>query len=244
MIPLLPKLSLWMKQNQFLIELLMWLILFGFIGFEIILIRGEIRGAGEQLELLRRNTNAVSQQAKILESVMHQQEETLRNVTSMNDAMHRQLAILAAEQKRRIEELAKGPRLEVTVRGTRLVRGSVLAVPYKELTPTSAVYDVEVRNIGNAPARSGSLRMFVDGADVNFICGCPYAAIPVPAHSVRRGIQINFERIPQQEWIFLPVTVLFPAGAREFQIEFVLEAENFLPASAGYILVKPPTLEH
>lgn len=227
------------------------------IGVEVYLSIISIGGANRQIELMAGLEQQSVYQAEKLRQLASSQEKSLASLVkmnealqtsvnatrSMNEAMKRQLAILEIEQKQRLAELARVPKIEATLGGVPIKAGAGVAVPGRELTATDATLEMVLVNTGSATLKGGVLKVLVDAAAVELLStNANWQKISLPEQIAKAAslIEVRIDKLSPAARTVILVHAKYPADTGPFLLTFGLEAENLARTELGSVIITPP----
>lgn len=232
-----------LKGRQFEVEFLLEVVIILLIGFEIVLgiyfHLGDTQASNEQTRLLQEAHVQAQKQAQILKSIADEQEKALRSVIHMNDLLQSQLAILDAEQRRRLAEVSRKPQLQLDVGGVSLAGSVGRPVPHRELTASRAVYELKLLNKGNSSLQTAVLRVWVNSPNVTLTSDISYQEVQRFTGEPGRTIMIRINELPVGSSALFILTCEYPTGTAEFRLSFNANALNLLRVELGSITVTP-----
>lgn len=237
------------------------------IGIEIILsIAGlwiGIREANQQaaifgnIETSSVNTaTAMSAAATSLKTLAEQQTRSVTQLQQMNSSLQessaktglmasaskKQLRILQDEQAGRQAQLARKPKLELFISSILLTPGGILPAKARQSTDDRSVYDVALKNSGDATATKGTLRATVSQKDAWFESSSGVSRVYEEPDSQVHTFLIPFEFLRPNVQIPMSFTIGYPKGQQLATIvNFSVDAEE-IPAGTplGILVVVPP----
>jgi hypothetical protein len=242
-----------------------WIVII-LIGFEIVIgiygiVFGVIEGNKQNkiLDAMKTATEATastsnSQAAKLadltseerrsvdsLQKMNGQLQSSIQQTSNMAAAMQKQLKILQDEQAARQAELARKPRLELSVEGVPLMSASGASFKAHEATDTTLVFGITLTNSGSATASRGQVRVIVFSKDVSVTCDAGFRTIfDVDNDQSQHGIIIPFDYIRPGVRIPMSITFNYPAGQQPFQVYFNVDADEIPTATPlGSFIAKP-----
>lgn len=187
--------------------------------------------------------NSLTEQTKSLDSLKQMNDKlqiSLHKTSDMADAVQTQLRILQEEQSSKQAEEAKKPKLELDAGETPLSTLISVRLKAREETETRVTFDLLLRNIGDAPARNGTLRAIVLAKDVSLESNSPYNRLFEEPDSTSHIILIPFQVLRSNGVIPLSVSANFPKGQQPFSILFNVDADEISTATPlGGINYKP-----
>jgi hypothetical protein len=201
---------------------------------------------------------ASSDQAARLKALADEQTESLDSLGQMNDklqaslkqtgnmtaAMHEQLRILKEDQASRQAQLAKKPKLELDAGIVPL--NTFFAVPIKarEVKEQMAKYDVYLKNLGDATATKGTLRVIIFAKDPSLESNAPVQRPYEEPDSTTHTFLMPFDYLRPGVTIPMSITFIYPRGQQPFTVMFNVDVDE-LPAATplGSITIKPPKPE-
>jgi len=246
-------------------HLMEWIVII-LIGFEIVIgiygiVFGVIEGNKQNkiLDAMKTATEATastsnSQAAKLadltseerrsvdsLQKMNGQLQSSIQQTSNMAAAMQKQLKILQDEQAARQAELARKPRLELSVEGVPLMSASGASFKAHEATDTTLVFGITLTNSGSATASRGQVRVIVFSKDVSVTCDAGFRTIfDVDNDQSQHGIIIPFDYIRPGVRIPMSITFNYPAGQQPFQVYFNVDADEIPTATPlGSFIAKP-----
>jgi hypothetical protein len=188
------------------------------------------------------------QQKQSLDALQHMNDElqgSLRKTGEMAEATRQQLKILQDEEVRRQAELAKKPKLELYA-GDVSVTGSTVIPKFptqQQQNATKSVVDFSLRNLGNAAATNGTLRIIVFNRDVILECRSPFERLHEDPENIPAGhaILVPFSRVRPGSALPMSVTATYRAGEWPFTIFFNVDADEIpVGTPLGSLTITPP----
>ena len=190
----------------------------------------------EQLRLINELLSTAQRQAAALDKTIDAQSLQAETLQGISKRLQDQVALLAAEEDRRLAELARKPRLQLTAGGLDPTRTG-LEVPSTHATPNELETDLVLRNVGTAPARSITLRVVVDRKDVSVSCG-PCIEAQLPSGSAGRTWLIDVQLLRAGNRLTVPLHLALPGEERPpFIVSFNADAENVPLTNLGSIRI-------
>ena len=238
------------------------------IGAEIVLsligIYTGIHEANQQSNVLssiekstKDSASAMSAASTSLKMLADQQTASVNQLQQMNSSLQdsstktrvmasssqKQLQILQDEQATRQAQLARKPKLEIYVSSILLKPGDILPAKARQSTDDRSIYDVVLRNSGDAIAMKGTLRVIVSGKGtwLESTSGAlrPYEQADSETHTYL----IPFEYLRPNVQIPFSFTIGYPKDQQlAIAVNFNTDVDE-LPAAMplGTLIVVPPT---
>jgi hypothetical protein len=249
------------ESRRSLRDLILEIVVIVLIGLELYF--GITEGNKQAVILGQMNTStaATAQTMKVLQKAqqdsLDEQKKSLTSLTQMNDklqgslqqtgdmavAVRKQLAILQEEQNSRLAEQAKKPKLELDAGATPL--NTLVTIPLKsrEESETKVTFDLYLRNLGDAAARNGILRVIVNAKDLTLECNSQYQRLFEEPDSTFHVILVPFQVIRSNGNMPLSITANFPKGQQPFSLLFNVDADEISTATPlggiNYRPIKP-----
>lgn len=231
-----------LKGWQFEVEVVLELVIILLIGFEIVLgiyfHRGDTEASNEQTRLLQEAHSQAQRHAEILKSIADEQNQALRSIIRMSEVLQAQLAILDADQKRRLEQMEVKPRILLIAGGVSLHGQHGQRITFTQLTATMAEFDLSIMNESLLPAESLKLVARADNPNV------------VPRGDWKIAESIGEKQGRSRKFVLLLPGAVgdygllgkleYPAGTTEFHVAFWMSAANMNERYMGSITVAPP----
>ena len=198
-------------------------------------------------------------QAARLKALADEQTKSLDSLSQMNDklrasvkqtsdmtvAMQEQLRILKEDQASRQAQLAKKPKLELYAGTVPL--SSLLSVPIKarEFKEQTAKYDLYLRNLGDATATKGILRVVIFAKDPSFESSVQVQRPYEEPDSVTHTFLMPFDYLRPNVAIPMSITFTYPKGQEPFTVMFNIDVDELPSATPlGNITIRPPKPEN
>lgn len=187
-------------------------------------------------------------QAQSLDRLKEMNDKLKGSLTAtgtMASATRKQLKILEQEQADRTAQLAKKPRLLLSIGSIPLMPGPFNALhypsfPIREQTDTSMTVDSGIVNQGNASATRVQLRVIVDATDVSLSANANLIQTNEPPDNPFRTSLINLDLIRPNVNVPITLTFFFPKGRAAFQVIFNVDADQIETATPlGVLTVSP-----
>lgn len=175
-----------------------------------------------------------------LHEMNRQMRASLGQIDKMTSAMKEQLAILREDQSNRRAQLSKKPKLELDIGGVPLNTFFKVPIKAREFTDTKAVYDVFLKNLGDATATKGLLRIVVYAKDVGVQSNAPIQRPYEEANSVSHTFLSPFDYLRPSITLPMSLTISYPKGQQPFVVEFNVDVDELPPATPlGAMTVTP-----
>jgi hypothetical protein len=167
--------------------------------------------------------------------------ESATTSTSIYKSLQSQLAILTEQQKDRAAELARKPEIHAILGDTDINQNSG-DLTTKELTATQAIFEIVLRNIGEASLLGGQVRIGVDSPNITLTVP---NSIPIPLPSTMsnagNGILLPLQRLGGHgTWVLVKITADYPEGTLPFRVSLTIDGDNLSITPLGNLLVRPP----
>jgi len=207
-------------------------------------------------------TAAISSVHDSLESLSKAQTESLARLNQMSEtlrdsfktsstaarAMREQLNILQQEQAERTAQLAKKPKLQLSIGQVPVIIGPFNTLrlpnyPVREQTDTSITFDLRLFNAGTAPATRLTFRITVWSSDVSVQSSEPLTQLNEPPGSPTKTTIIPIETVRPRVNIPMTLTLTFPKGHDPFDVDFTADAneiETGTPLGAVKVTPRKP----
>jgi hypothetical protein len=221
-----------------------------------------IHEANEQADVLSniekssiKTATAMNAAATSLKTLADQQTASVSQLQQMNGnlqdsstktgvmaaASQKQLRILQDEQTSRLTQLSKKPKLEIYVGSIQLRPEMVLPANARQSTDDRSVYDIILKNSGDATATKGMLRVIVSGEGTWLECSSGANRVFEEPGSQVHSYLIQFEFLRPNVQIPMALTIGYPKG-QQFagMVNFNVDVEE-LPAGSplGVLVVLP-----
>jgi hypothetical protein len=190
--------------------------------------------------------DSLEEQKKSLDSLNQMNgklQTSLQKTGDMTVAMQDQLKILQEEQSSRLAEQAKKPKLELDSNMIPLNTLSIIPLKPREQTETKVTFDLLLRNIGDAPARNGFMRVIVNAKEVHLECSAPSQFLYEEPESAMHTLLVPFQIIRPGGNIPMSVSAIFTKGQQPFSILFNVDADEIPTATflggINYPPIKP-----
>jgi hypothetical protein len=193
--------------------------------------------------LLTAQQNSLTEQTKSLDSLKQMNDKlqtSLQKTSDMAVAVQTQLKILQEEQTSRLAEQAKKPKLELDSGLIPLNTVSIIPLKPREETETKVTFDLSLRNIGDANARNGLLRVIVSGKDIHLECSAPSQLLYEQPESVVHILLVPFQILRPGGNIPMSISAIFPKGQTPFSIVFNVDADEIPTATVLGGINYPP----
>jgi hypothetical protein len=213
------------------------------------------------LNQVNSSTAATADTMKVLQkaqqALLDEQTKSLTSLTQMNEklqtsvqktgdmaaAMQEQLKILQEEQSSRLAEQAKKPKMELDAGVIPLNTLIAVSPKPREESETKVMFDLSLRNIGDAAARNGLLRVIVNAKDVRLECSSPYQFLYEEPEATTHVMIVPFQLMRTNSNIAMSITANFPKGQQPFSILFNVDADEISTATLlggiNYRPIKP-----
>jgi len=197
---------------------------------------------------------AAQDQAGRLKNLTDEQTKSLTSLGQMNDklqssltrtsemvsAMQEQLKILKEEQTIRQAQLAKKPRLEISLGGSPLISTRQESLKAREFTATRAGYDLSLTNSGDATATKGLLRVMVMAKDVSIDSSSGFQRPYEEPDSATHTFLLNFGDLRPKVTLPMRIAFVFPKGQERFMVMFNADADEIATGTyLGRIEITP-----
>jgi hypothetical protein len=165
----------------------------------------------------------------------------VKQTGDMTTAMQQQLQILKEDQASRQAQLAKKPKLELDLGIVPINAFFNVPLKAREFTDTHAAYDMVLKNLGDATATKGVLRVVILAKEAslqsNLLVQRPYEEPDSPSHT----FLMPFDYL--RPTVSLPMSMSFnyPKGQPPFTVIFNVDVDELPPATLlGSITISPP----
>jgi cell division protein FtsB len=183
------------------------------------------------------------EQTKSLDSLTEMNEKlraSLKQTSDMTAAMQEQLKILKDDQASRQAQLAKKPRLELDVGSVPLNTFFKVTFKAREVKETLVTYDAALKNLGDATATKGLVRVVIYAKDVNFQTNAPFQRTNEEPDSPSHTFLIPFDYLRPGVTIPMSFTFTYPKGQQPFTVIFNVDADELSVATPlGSLTIKP-----
>ena len=184
------------------------------------------------------------EQSKSLDSLGEMNEKlqsSVKQTTSMVVAMQEQLKILKEEQANRQAQLAKKPKLQIYVGTILLTPTALLPATARQSTDDRSIYDIVLKNSGDATATKGSLRVILIGKGTWFESTTGANRVYEQPDSEIHTFLIPFDYLRPNVQIPMSFTIGYPKGQQlGVMVNFNVDVDE-LPAATplGILIVVP-----
>lgn len=233
------------------------------IGIEIILsVVGMgigISEAGQQSRVLsdiqistKNATSAMTASSDSLQKLAEEQSASLDRLRQMNESLQESLtrtgamALATRKQLQNVQDEAsratKKPKLELYVSSVLVTPGALLPAKARESAEDRCVYDVVLKNAGEATATKGLLRINTMGKDTWLESSARASRASEPAESEIHTFLIRFDSLRPNVQIPMSLTIGYTKGQQTAtMVNFSVDVEE-LPAGTplGTLVVVPP----
>jgi hypothetical protein len=154
-------------------------------------------------------------------------QESLKTTDTMAVTTKRQLGILQQDQKDRLAQLAKKPKLVLyTVEGDTLLLTATSPILPRQRTETSLTYDFLLKNDGDEDATRVVFRTAIFAADVSLQTSPPSQHTTEPLGWVYHTSTMPIDLIRPNNVLPISLTFTYPKGHPPFRVKLNIDADK------------------